>query len=150
MRGFLLGAAVVAAVVTLVSASMNTTTLLPTVNDLPLAHASNARFPQVSRARPLLFTMPPTTGFVLTYWKPETSTDGPWEIWINGQCVRAGAPTGLGTGGWYNAAGFGALPSNPPIIVPPAGTLEIRLPGSSVTYACELGGYFISATDLGR
>ena len=125
----------------LVAAGMTTTTSLPAVKDLPLAHAFRQNI-AVASGKPWIATLPSNVGFVITLANFPGYEH--WEIEINGQLVN------IGFDSWFEGvnATTNAL-RNPPRIVPPGGTLKIvRRSGSSASW-CELGGYFISAADLG-
>ena len=99
MRGFILGASLVAAIVVLVAAGMTTTTELPALKDLPLAHAFNARF-EVQPGKPLVFTMPGSVGFAFTHFVEESGSQQQYEVLINGLLVRRGSAPYIGIGGY--------------------------------------------------
>ena len=150
MRGFIAGAAVVVAIVVLVGASWNSGAGLPTLKDLPLAHSFNGAF-VIPAGKPLIFAMPPSTGFVLTYLAGTENRR--WTIRINGAIMRDGNLYSLGIAGSCVHSGgsgplFPATASNPPIIVPPGGKLEISIEDTNAN-GIKLGGYFISRSDLG-
>ena len=85
--------------------------------------------------------MPPNMGFVVTLARFSGSTT--WKIEINGQLPLCPNEP------WVEGVSGSNPTLNPPKIVPPGGTLTIACL-ASVPHCGELGGYFISAADLGR
>ena len=148
MRGFIAGAAVVVAIMVLVGASWKSGAGLPALKDLPLAHAFNGNF-GISQGNPLKITMPHETGFVVTHFMGGKEA---FFIRINGLLLRAGQPYDLGIAGpAITQSGVPIMPaiaSDPPLIVPPGGTLEVSTNATKNT-GIRLGGYFISRSNLG-
>lgn len=128
---------------------------LPSLKDLPLAHAFSGTFANVSVVKPLSITMPPDTGFVLTFLKEQYAVYSV-RILINNVEVRSGKGYELGLGGWMASGApdgdngkYNVPPSNPPIIIPPGATLTIHPESPTQVHRYNLGGYFISRGDLG-